>query len=205
MPMSESSSIIYLLPILAALIGWITNYLAIKMLFHPHQPKKILGLTFQGVFPKRQAQIAEKLGDLVANELFSMQDVAQKIEDLSTQPEVLEEVGRRIEKTIRGKLISAFPMLSMFLSDEMIEKVTNLFKGELEDFLRVSAQGLAVKMKDSVDVQGLVREKVQAFSSNKIEELLLSFMEQEFRFIEKIGAVLGFLIGCIQVILVTAF
>lgn len=203
--MSESSSIIYLLPILAALIGWITNYLAIKMLFHPHQPKKILGLTFQGVFPKRQAQIAEKLGDLVANELFSMQDVAQKIEDLSTQPEVLEEVGKRIEKTIRGKLISAFPMLSMFLSDEMIEKVTNLFKGELEDFLRVSAQGLAVKMEDSVDIQGLVREKVQAFSSNKIEELLIGFMEKEFRFIEKIGAALGFLIGCIQVILVTAF
>jgi uncharacterized membrane protein YheB (UPF0754 family) len=203
--MSESSPFIYLLPIIAALIGWITNYLAIKMLFHPHQPKKILGITFQGVFPKRQAQIAEKLGDLVANELFSMKDVAQKIEDLSTQPEALEEVGKRIEQTIRGKLISAFPMLSMFLSDEMIEKVTSLFKGELEDFLRVSAQGLAVKMEESVDIQALVREKVQAFSSNKIEELLLGFMEQEFRFIEKIGAVLGFLIGCIQVFLVTAF
>jgi len=201
--MSESSSLIFLLPILAALIGWITNYLAIKMLFHPHQPKKLLGMTFQGVFPKRQAQIAEKLGDLVANELFSMKDVAQKIEDLSTQPEAMEEVGQRIEKTIRGKLISAFPMLSMFLSDEMIEKVTNLFKGELEDFLRVSAQGLAVKMEESVDIQALVREKVQAFSSNKIEELLLGFMKQEFRFIEKIGAVLGFFIGCIQVLLVT--
>ena len=201
--MSESSSLIFLLPILAALIGWITNYLAIKMLFHPHQPKKLLGMTFQGVFPKRQAQIAEKLGDLVANELFSMKDVAQKIEDLSTQPEAMEEVGQRIEKTIRGKLISAFPMLSMFLSDEMIEKVTNLFKRELEDFLRVSAQGLAVKMEESVDIQALVREKVQAFSSNKIEELLLGFMKQEFRFIEKIGAVLGFFIGCIQVLLVT--
>jgi len=203
--MPESSPLLYLLPILAALIGWITNYLAIKMLFHPHQPKKILGLTFQGVFPKRQAQIAEKLGDLVTNELFSMKDVAQKIQDLSTQPEALEEVGKRIELTIRGKLISAFPMLSMFLSDEMIEKVTNLFKGELEDFLRVSAQGLAVKMEESVDIQALVREKVQAFSSNKIEELLIGFMEQEFRFIEKIGAVLGFLIGCVQVFLVTAF
>jgi len=203
--MPESSPLLYLLPILAALIGWITNYLAIKMLFHPHQPKNILGLTFQGVFPKRQAQIAEKLGDLVANELFSMKDVAQKIEDLSTQPEALDEVGKRIEKTIRGKLISAFPMLSMFLSDEMIEKVTNLFKGELEDFLRVSAQGLAVKMEQSVDIQALVREKVQTFSSNKIEELLIGFMEQEFRFIEKIGAVLGFLIGCVQVFLITAF
>ena len=203
--MPESSPLLYLLPILAALIGWITNYLAIKMLFHPHQPKKILGLTFQGVFPKRQAQIAEKLGDLVANELFSMKDVAQKIQDLSTQPEALEEVGKRIEQTIRGKLISAFPMLSMFLSDDMIEKVTNLFKGELEDFLRVSAQGLALKMEQSVDIEALVREKVQAFSPNKIEELLIGFMEQEFRFIEKIGAVLGFLIGCVQVFLITAF
>jgi uncharacterized membrane protein YheB (UPF0754 family) len=201
--MNDTTSIVLLIPLIAALIGWATNYLAIKMLFHPNLPKKFLGLTFHGVFPKRQSQIAEKLGKLVANELFSMRDVAQKIEDLSTQPEALEEVGKRIEKTIRGKLIGAFPMLSMFLSDEMIEKVTNLFKGELEDFLRESAQGLAVKMEKSVDVGALVREKVQAFSSNKIEELLLGFMEQEFRFIEKIGAVLGFLIGCAQVILVT--
>jgi uncharacterized membrane protein YheB (UPF0754 family) len=93
----------------------------------------------------------------------------------------MEEIGKRIEKTIRGKLMSAFPMLSMFLSDEMIEKVTNLFKGELEEFLQSSAQG---------------------FSSNKIEELLIGFMEQEFRFIEKVGAVLGFFIGCIQVLIV---
>ncbi len=203
--MPEYSMLIFLLPIIAALIGWATNYLAIKMLFHPHEPKKIMGFTFHGVFPKRQSQIAEKLGELVANELFSMKDVARQIEDLSTRPEALEEVGKRIEKTIRGKLIGAFPMLSMFLSDEMIEKVTNLFKGELEDFLRVSAQGLASKMEESVDIQALVRQKVQAFSSNKIEELLLGFMEQEFRFIEKIGAVLGFFIGCIQLFLVTGF
>ena len=203
--MPEASPLLYILPIIAAWIGWITNYFAIKMLFYPHNPKKILGLTFHGVFPKRQAQIAEKLGDLVANELFSIRDISNKIEELSTQPEALDEVGKRIEKTIRGKLISSFPMLSMFLSDEMIEKVTNLFKGELEDFLRESARGLAFKMEESVNVQALVRDKVQTFSSNKIEELLVDFMKQEFRFIEKIGAVLGFLIGVIQVILITAF
>ena len=60
-------------------------------------------------------------------------------------------------------------------------------------------------MEESVDIQALVRQKVQTFSSNKIEELLVGFMEQEFRFIEKIGAVLGFLIGCIQVFLISAF
>ena len=202
--MTENSSLLFLLPLIAALIGWATNYLAIKMLFHPREPKKILGLSFQGVFPKRQNQIAEKLGTLVANELFSMKDIGQRIEELSTQPEAMEEVGKRIEKTIRGKLISAFPMLSMFLSDDMIEKVTNLFKGELEDFMKASASGLALKMEESIDVEALVREKVSTFSSDKVEELLIGFMEQEFRFIEKIGAVLGFFIGCVQVALVIA-
>ena len=202
--MTENSSLLFLLPLIAGLIGWATNYLAIKMLFHPREPKKILGLSFQGVFPKRQNQIAEKLGTLVANELFSIKDIGQRIEELSTQPEAMEEVGKRIEKTIRGKLISAFPMLSMFLSDDMIVKVTNLFKAELEDFMKASASGLAVKMEDSLDVEALVREKVSTFSSDKVEELLIGFMEQEFRFIEKIGAVLGFFIGCVQVALVLA-
>ena len=202
--MTENSSLLFLLPLIAALIGWATNYLAIKMLFHPREPKKIIWFSIQGVFPKRQNQIAEKLGTLVANELFSMKDIRQRIEELSTQPEAMEEVGKRIEKTIRGKLISAFPMLSMFLSDDMIEKVTNLFKGELEDFIKASASGLALKMEESIDVEALVREKVRTFSSDKVEELLIGFMEQEFRFIEKIGAVIGFIIGCVQVALVLA-
>jgi uncharacterized membrane protein YheB (UPF0754 family) len=52
-----------------------------------------------------------------------------------------------------------------------------------------------------MDVKELVREKVEAFSSDKLEEILFSIMRKEFRFIEIIGAILGFLIGCIQIAL----
>ncbi len=90
-------------------------------------------------------------------------------------------------------------MLAMFLTDEMVEKVTNLFKSELQDFLGESAQDLGKKLEESLDVKELVREKVEAFSSDKLEQILFSIMSKEFRFIEMIGAVLGFLIGCVQV------
>jgi uncharacterized membrane protein YheB (UPF0754 family) len=92
-------------------------------------------------------------------------------------------------------------MLAMFLTDEMVEKVTNLFKSELQDFLGESAQDLATKLEASLDVKELVRDKVEAFSSDKLEQILFSIMSKEFRFIEFIGAILGFLIGCIQVAL----
>jgi uncharacterized membrane protein YheB (UPF0754 family) len=171
------------------------------MLFHPRLPLRIMGFSIQGVFPKRQKQLAEKLGTLVADELFSVKDIANKLKELATSEESMEQVGKTIEKTIREKLVKSFPMLAMFLTDEMVEKVTNLFKSELHDFLAKSANDLGDKLEKSLDVKELVREKVEAFSSDKLEEILFSIMRKEFRFIEIIGAILGFLIGCTQIAL----
>ena len=59
---------IYVIPFISAFIGWFTNWIAIKMLFHPREPKRFLFMTIQGIFPKRQQQFAQKLGATVANE-----------------------------------------------------------------------------------------------------------------------------------------
>ena len=192
------SPILYAFPIISALIGWITNYLAVKMLFHPKFPLKILGITIHGVFPKRQKQIAKKLGYLVANELFSISDLKVEVESMIATEETMDLIGKKIEKTIRNKLVQNFPMLSMFLTDEMVEKVTNLFKTELQEFLIETAQGIGSKIEEKVSIEKIVREKVEAFSTDKLEEILYSIMKKEFRFIEITGAILGFLIGCIQ-------
>ena len=53
------------LPFIAALIGWITNWVAIKMLFHPKKRIKIGIFEIQGIFPKRQKIFAEKLEELL--------------------------------------------------------------------------------------------------------------------------------------------
>ena len=193
--------ILFLLPIIAALIGWLTNYLAVKMLFHPRLPFSFLGITIQGVFPKRQKQLAQKLGVLVAEELFSVKDVTNKLKELATNQESMELVGKKIEKTIREKLVKSFPMLAMFLTDDMVVKVTNLFKAEIQDFLGESAQDQGNKLEKNLNVEKLVRDKVEAFSSDKLEEILFSIMRKEFRFIEITGAILGFLIGCLQLAL----
>ena len=127
--------------------------------------------------------------------------MTDRIKEVSTSQETMDLIGRRIEKTIREKLVKSFPMLSMFLSDDMVEKVTKLFKDELKDFIRESADGVAKKIEKDLDVREMVREKVEAFSSEKLEALLSSLMKKEFRFIEVIGALIGFLIGCAQVAL----
>ena len=198
---NEIHWLLFLLPLIAALIGWMTNYIAVKMLFHPKEPKKILGLTFHGVFPKRQNILAKKLGQLVADELFSVSDVSAKIKEFAISDEAMNEVGKRIEMTIRNKLVQAFPMLAMFLTDEMVEKVTGLFKNELKDFLSATSQGMGEKLEENLNVEAMVKERVNAFSSEKLEKLLNQLMKKEFKFIELVGAILGFLIGCLQLVI----
>ena len=198
---NEIHWLLFLLPLIAALIGWMTNYIAVKMLFHPKEPKKIVGITFHGVFPKRQNILAEKLGQLVADELFSVSDVSAKIKEFATSDEAMNEVGKRIEMTIRNKLVQAFPMLAMFLTDEMVEKVTGLFKNELKDFLSATSQGMGEKLEENLNVEAMVKERVNAFSSEKLEKLLNQLMKKEFKFIELVGAILGFLIGCLQLVI----
>ena len=195
----SSESLLFLFPVLAALIGWLTNFVAVKMLFHPQNPIEVLGFSIQGVFPKRQSKLADTLGDLVANELFRVDQISQKIESFALSEENMKAVGNRIEKTIRGKLINTFPMLSMFLTDEMIQKVTLLFRAELEDFVADSVKQLTENFEKNLDVREIVRLKVSNFSHEKIEEILVALMKKEFKFIEVIGAAIGFLIGCFQV------
>lgn len=193
--------IVFLLPFIAAGIGWITNYLAVKMLFHPRKVITLAGIRVQGVFPKRQEALAERLGDIVSDELFSIKEVTKKIHVLTESEDIVKALANRIEKTISGKLLQNFPMLSMFLTDEMVGKVSGIFLAELKDMLGDISQVIAEKLEDEIDVRATVREKVKDFSSDKLEEILFSIMKKEFRFIEYVGAVLGFLIGSFQLLL----
>ncbi len=193
--------IVFLLPFIAAGIGWITNYLAVKMLFHPRKVITLAGIRVQGVFPKRQEALAERLGDIVSDELFSIKEVTKKIHVLAESEDIVKALANRIEKTISGKLLQNFPMLSMFLTDEMVGKVSGIFLAELKDMLGDISQVIAEKLEDEIDVRATVREKVKDFSSDKLEEILFSIMKKEFRFIEYVGAVLGFLIGSFQLLL----
>ena len=70
----------YTLPIIGAFIGWITNWLAIKMLFRPRKPIKILFITFQGIFPKNKPRIAEKLGTIVQRDLINFYDINERLQ-----------------------------------------------------------------------------------------------------------------------------
>ena len=191
-----------LLPLVGLFIGWLTNYLAIKMLFHPKKPLNLGLFTLHGVFPKRQDALGEKLGNVVANELISTEEILDKITAQAKGDDVQQILERKIDQGLR-KLIGGIPMASMFIDDSLITRARGLILQEFQDGIDEWLEGLKSKLKENLDIRAIVEEKVSRFSSEKLEAVLFEILRKEFKFIELAGAVLGFLIGCVQVAILT--
>lgn len=200
--MEARSLIAFILPpVVGGIIGWFTNYLAVKMLFHPRQPVRLLFFDVQGVFPKRQKALATNLGRMVEKELISHQDVREVISNPEFQEKFKAPLGEYVERFIIERLTSISPMVGMFLSDQMRERIRGLITAELEKLVPDIIERAALELEDRLDFGDLARRKVEALSLDRLEDLLVSIMKREFKFIELSGAVLGVLIGLIQAVL----
>jgi uncharacterized membrane protein YheB (UPF0754 family) len=189
------------IPVISAFIGWVTNWVAIKMLFHPREPKRILGITFHGIFPKRQQQFAEKLGKLVSNEFLSFEDIEQKISNPDNLKKIMPLIENHVDDFLRTRLSDEMPVISMFIGDKTIGKLKGAFMKEIEVLFPQVMKQYAANLKTELDLEQIVIKKVSGFSSDKLEEILYQIMSKEFRFVEIIGAVIGFIIGAVQVLI----
>ena len=190
-----------LIPIISAFIGWFTNWIAIKMLFHPREPKRILGITFQGIFPKRQKTLATNLGKLISDEFLSFNEIEQKISNPENLKQILPMLDAHIDNFLRRKLPDEMPVISMFIGDKTIHKMKSVFMVEIEELFPKIMKQYAGNLKKELDLEEIVYTKVSAFSSDKLEDILYQIMSKEFRFVEILGGVIGFLIGLLQILI----
>ena len=193
---------IWTLPFVSALIGWVTNFVAVKMLFHPRIPINLGFMKVQGVFPKRKDKLAERLGHIVSKELFNISDLKENLLNDGNKEAIIAVIEVRIDKFLREKLKEAVPMIAMFISDDLITKIKVTLMAEFENSLPEIMNTFAKKLEENVDIEAIVVEKVNNFSMEKLEDIMFSIMKKEFKFIELVGAILGFLIGVVQIALI---
>lgn len=185
--------------LLSTFTGWITTWIAIKMLFHPRRPIKPAGFTLQGIFPKNQRLIAEKLGQVVGKELLSFDEIEQKVTNPENLQKLRPDIEQHIDHFLRNKLKEVFPMLFMLIGEKTILQLKDAFLLELESLFPVLMKSYMAKLEKDLDLEKIVTEKVAAFSSEKLEDILNQITKKEFKFLEFIGGFLGLIIGLIQV------
>jgi uncharacterized membrane protein YheB (UPF0754 family) len=188
-----------LIPAVGGLIGYVTNRLAVKMIFRPVKPVNILGLKIQGLMPRRQMDMARSIGDVVGDHLVSHKDIANGLKDFDMEALLTDMLAVGLEPKIAE--LRNLPLIGGFLTDERIDDLRKSIVDSLLNRKEEILEKVESALEQGLDVRQVVTEKVSAFPIEKLETLVLQVAAKELRAIEYLGGVLGILIGLGQVAL----
>ena len=171
----------FMMPVIGALIGLVTNHIAIVMLFRPYKPIKLgkIKLFGEGVIPKNKAKLARKIGETVQDELLKPEDFINRINSTDVAA-FIENSSAKIIDDIFNRDI---PSLHEFIPDceNEINVVSNLIAGRICKFLETEkAEEMLLGLTDILlkkigekSLTDLVSEKTKAQISSKIINLVI--------------------------------
>ena len=184
--------------IISAAIGWITNWVAIKMLFRPHNEINLGLFKIQGLIPKRRAEIGTGIADVIQNELISIKDVIANIDREEFSKRLNDLIDDVLEKNLKTKVKEKFPVMQMFFSDKMAKDVSNTIKDIVMENQEKIFEIFSNYAEENINFSTIITDKISNFSLDKLEEIINGLAKKELKHIEVIGAILGAFIGLVQ-------
>ncbi|SCH99309.1 MULTISPECIES: DUF445 domain-containing protein [unclassified Romboutsia] len=191
---------VMLLASIGGVIGYITNVLAIKLIFRPIQPIKIPILNFEiiGLIPKRRNEISKNIGEIIQDEFLSMDEILESIMTENDKEKIIEYIKEKINNIAQEKMsFVPFPIRGM-IEGYIMDAVDS----EVRVAINELSEEMINKAKERINIQEMVETKINELDLYELEDLIIRVAKKELKHIEVLGLILGFLIGIIQGIIV---
>lgn len=192
--------LIYLItfPLICAVIGYATNVVAVKMIFHPRHVKNVLGIKIQGVLPKHRKHFARMLARITTTEFMDV----DRFVDYASKDHVVEALEKRATALIRSTLEDLReelpPEKQVFLSpqilDPLIQQQSLIIKQKMPDILKFARE----KAHDTLDLEEILTKNLILLGAEGIERIIFECAAKEIRWIELYGGIFGFVLGLVQ-------
>ncbi len=183
-----------LFPIVGGLIGYTTNYLAVKMLFRPHKPIGIGPLKVQGVLPKRRNDISTSIAATVEEELISIKDLTVILKNLDLGTEIdgmVDDFFKSSDYEGKSEILSKINVtINAYMRSKVKKSLNKNKEGLITDFIR--------RIEGEVDFKDIIEKKIDGYDLNQLENIVMRVSSNELRYITIIGGVLGFMVGLVQ-------
>lgn len=197
MPFAQVFTLLLLPILLAGLHGWFTNWLAIKLLLKPVHPINILGFKIQGLLPRRQADLAERISEAISREFLKEEDIIVFLKKIEPAKAMRQLILDKWEEKV-GEFLATMPFLSMFVTADKLtkirDKVAEIFSTEAEKYTELLVQSLESK----IDLRDTIRRNILAFDVQRLNKIIEEIGYKEMNEIAIIGLVLGVAIGVVQ-------
>lgn len=207
-------------PVAGGLIGYWTNWLAIKMIFRPFEPKYILGyrLPFTpGLIPRNREEIARKISTTVASHLINPEKLYKLFDNSQFKDSLHKTVDKVVDRAVENILEDIKSQISQETSIKIIQNIIDNLAKKLKEKIKLKIQqklsenieteinlylreDFVVVLKN-LEVEELIFQTLMEVDIQTLEDIILGFSRKQLRYITNLGGVIGFLIGVFQTFL----
>lgn len=187
-----------LLPAFGLLIGWATNFIALKIIFYPLNPIKIGPIRIQGLFIKRQQEVAAVYSRIVSENILTMPNIFDTIVRGHTQDKLTKVIRKHIDKAVDEAVGSSKTLLEFMAGKKKIEIAKNIATYRFMEELPISIRKVFGYADEALDVENTLCEKMQGLSPVEFEGFLHPVFEEDEWKLILVGAILGGLAGVAQ-------
>ena len=187
-----------IMPLFGLFTGWFTDWLALRMIFYPIEPRRYFGVQWQGLFLKRRAEVAEAYGSLIAKEIITPHNVIEAILHGPLSDRVLALIQRQLDREL-GSV--AKPLLVFAVGGRKYQDMKLAIAEQIMGRLPETMRYIEDYATDAMDIRNVLVSKMKELSPHEFERLLRPAFEQDEWILIATGAVLGFAVGEGQVLL----
>jgi uncharacterized membrane protein YheB (UPF0754 family) len=193
----------WVMPIFGGLTGWFTDWLALKMIFEPREPRRYLGLfQWQGLFLKRRKEVAADYGELIANEIITPRNVMAAVLRGPLADRLFAVVEKQVTSALDRQTRLARPLVALTVGSRRYQEMKHSVAEKVMHRMPDTLAYIEDYAEEAMDIRNTLVQKMQELSAEEFEELIRPAFRQDEWILITVGAVLGFAVGELQVLLV---
>jgi uncharacterized membrane protein YheB (UPF0754 family) len=191
----------WVLPIGGVIIGYVTNWVALWMIFEPVEPHKIGPINVHGLFIRRQPEVSEVYGEIIAEDIVTLRNIG---EELLHGPRA-DRTRQMIEDSMRPAVDRAAGparlAVKVALGSSEYDTIRESVATEAVDYTMTPLTDPEFNRRQSAAMRDLITDRMRELPHDDFSELLRSAMREDEWLLLLHGAVLGFVAGCIHLLI----
>lgn len=189
----------WLIPAFGGIVGLVSDWTALQMLFRPLYPVKLFGLTLQGRFITRQKEVARDYAELVAKQLLTPANMIEQILHGPFANRVVDLLQRHVKGATDEQLGLARPLVVYAMGSERYNEIRQYLVQRIIEFIPDASRHVEKYAMDALDINNTVVARMDLLTPEEFEGMLRPAFKEDEKTLVLCGAVLGFLIGELQV------
>jgi uncharacterized membrane protein YheB (UPF0754 family) len=189
----------WILPVGGLVVGYLTNWIALRVIFSPVEPRKIGRFTLQGLFLRRQPEVAEVYGRLIADDVVTLRNMGDELLRGAQSDRTRRLIQARLRPAVDRGLGMTSPAVRVAVGRRQYDAIRESLAAEAVEYTVTPLRDPEFNRRQSDAVQALLVERMRELPPTDFAELLRSGMREDEWLLILLGAALGFLAGSGQI------